>query len=32
MPLTLAVLLLFGLFALTAIYVDIVNPISEMIQ
>ena len=32
LPLTLAVLLLFGLFALTAIYVDIVNPISEMIQ
>jgi membrane-associated protease RseP (regulator of RpoE activity) len=32
MPLTLAVLLLFGLFALTAIYVDIVNPISELIQ
>lgn len=32
MPLTLAVLLVFGLFALTAIYVDIVNPISELIQ
>jgi membrane-associated protease RseP (regulator of RpoE activity) len=32
MPLTLAVLLLFGLFALTAIYVDIVNPISNLIQ
>lgn len=32
MPLTLAVLLLFGLFALTAIYVDIVNPISDLIQ
>jgi membrane-associated protease RseP (regulator of RpoE activity) len=32
MPLTLAVLLFFGLFALTAIYVDIVNPISELIQ
>ncbi len=32
MPLTLAVLLLFGLFALTAIYVDIVNPISQLIQ
>jgi membrane-associated protease RseP (regulator of RpoE activity) len=32
MPLTLAVLLLFGLFALTAMYVDIVNPISELIQ
>jgi membrane-associated protease RseP (regulator of RpoE activity) len=32
MPLTLAVLLLFGLVALTAIYVDIVNPISEMIR
>ena len=32
MPLTLAVLLVFGLFALTAIYVDIVNPISDLIQ
>ena len=31
-PLTLAVLLVFGLFALTAIYVDIVNPVSELIQ
>lgn len=32
MPLTLAVLLLFGLFALTAFYIDIVNPVSELIQ
>jgi membrane-associated protease RseP (regulator of RpoE activity) len=32
MPLTLAVLLLFGLVAITAIYVDIVNPISDLIQ
>lgn len=32
MPLTLAVLLLFGLFAMTAIYVDLVNPISDLIQ
>jgi membrane-associated protease RseP (regulator of RpoE activity) len=32
MPLTLAVLLILGLFALTAFYVDIVNPASELIQ
>lgn len=32
MPLTLAVLLLFGLFALTALYIDTVNPISNLIQ
>lgn len=32
MPLTLAVLLFFGLFALTAFYVDIVNPASDLIR
>jgi membrane-associated protease RseP (regulator of RpoE activity) len=32
MPLTLAVLLIMGLFALTAFYVDIVNPASNLIQ
>ena len=32
MPLTLAVLLIVGLFALTAFYVDIVNPASNIIQ
>ena len=32
MPLTLAVLLIMGLFALTAFYVDIVNPASSLIQ
>lgn len=32
MPLTLAVLLLVSLFALTAFYVDIVNPVSNLIQ
>jgi membrane-associated protease RseP (regulator of RpoE activity) len=32
MPLTLAVMLILGLFALTAFYVDIVNPASELIQ
>lgn len=32
MPLTLAVLLVLGLFALTAFYVDIVNPASSIIQ
>ncbi|HSK98507.1 MAG TPA: M50 family metallopeptidase [Euzebyales bacterium] len=32
MPLTLVVLLVFGLFALTAFYVDIVNPASSIIQ
>ncbi|HSK92151.1 MAG TPA: M50 family metallopeptidase [Euzebyales bacterium] len=32
MPLTLAVLLIVGLFALTAFYVDIVNPASRLIQ
>jgi membrane-associated protease RseP (regulator of RpoE activity) len=32
MPLTLAVLLILGLFALTAFYVDIVNPASNILQ
>lgn len=32
MPLTLAVLLLFGLVAVTAFYIDIVNPVSGLIQ
>jgi membrane-associated protease RseP (regulator of RpoE activity) len=31
-PLTVAVLLVLGLFALTAFYVDIVNPVSQLIQ